>query len=304
MDKNQERWNRMKAEYENIPVPEEGLRRMERTIQEAKMEKKRRNRRNALRNTGLTVAAAFACVVVLANSSAKISMAMEKVPVLGAVVKAVTFREFKVDDNHYNADVKVPEILAEDENNSPELQENVEKINADIKTYTDAFIREFEEDMAKDGEGHEGLTVSYDVITDNDQLYTIKVSALQTAGSAAQSERYYHLDKVSGVELKLSDLFRSNSDYQTVISENIKEQMRTQMEADENKVYFLDDGYFENDNFKTIAADQNFYINNEGRLVIAFNEYEVAPGYMGSVEFVIPTEVIESILNPALHLIK
>ncbi len=42
--------------------------------------------------------------------------------------------------------------------------------------------------------------------------------------------------------------------------------------------------------------NQNFYINKEGKFVISFDEYEVAPGYMGVQEFIIPTEIISNIL--------
>jgi hypothetical protein len=48
--------------------------------------------------------------------------------------------------------------------------------------------------------------------------------------------------------------------------------------------------------FDSIAKDQSFYINNEGKLVISFDKYEVAPGYMGVVEFIIPSNVIADAL--------
>ncbi|MDE7061582.1 MAG: RsiV family protein, partial [Lachnospiraceae bacterium] len=41
------------------------------------------------------------------------------------------------------------------------------------------------------------------------------------------------------------------------------------------------------------TADRNFYLNAENKLVIVFDEYEVAPGSMGMPEFVIPEEVLE-----------
>ena len=94
--------------------------------------------------------------------------------------------------------------------------------------------------------------------------------------------------------MKLSDLFQDGSDYVTVISDNIKEQMRQKMKEDENNLYFLDDDMPEDD-FKSIAADQNFYINSADQLVIAFQEGDVAPMYMGTQEFVIPDEVIAGI---------
>lgn len=48
--------------------------------------------------------------------------------------------------------------------------------------------------------------------------------------------------------------------------------------------------------FETIKEDQNFYITEQGKLVIAFDKYEVAPGYMGLVEFEIPTELLSDVL--------
>ena len=49
---------------------------------------------------------------------------------------------------------------------------------------------------------------------------------------------------------------------------------------------------------------RTFYINSDGKLVIAFDEAEVAPASMGCPEFVIPTEVIQDMLNPGLALIQ
>ncbi|MOA66629.1 Anti-sigma-V factor RsiV [compost metagenome] len=54
--------------------------------------------------------------------------------------------------------------------------------------------------------------------------------------------------------------------------------------------------------FTSISKDQSFYINNDSKLVIVFNEYDVAPGAMGSVEFVIPTEVIAGDLVSQMYI--
>ena len=45
------------------------------------------------------------------------------------------------------------------------------------------------------------------------------------------------------------------------------------------------------ENFRQIAENQDFYVNTDGHVVICFNEYEVAPGYMGCVEFVLADTV-------------
>lgn len=48
---------------------------------------------------------------------------------------------------------------------------------------------------------------------------------------------------------------------------------------------------------KAITDETSFYINESGNIVICFNEGDVAPMYMGCVEFVIPDEAIKGIEN-------
>ena len=84
------------------------------------------------------------------------------------------------------------------------------------------------------------------------------------------------------------------ADYITPISENIKQQMQAQMDADENVYYWLNDE-IEEWNFKAITDETSFYLNENGNVVIGFNEGDVAPMYMGTVEFEIPAEVLSSI---------
>ncbi|HIR98371.1 MAG TPA: DUF3298 domain-containing protein, partial [Candidatus Merdisoma faecalis] len=66
--------------------------------------------------------------------------------------------------------------------------------------------------------------------------------------------------------------------------------------ADESKMYFIDSDMPESD-FQSITEDTTFYVNDSGKLVIVFDEYEVAPGSMGVVEFEIPTDVIQDIVQ-------
>ena len=45
-----------------------------------------------------------------------------------------------------------------------------------------------------------------------------------------------------------------------------------------------------------IQNKEQHYRLAEGKLVISFDKYEVAPGYMGMAEFTIPTEILSKIL--------
>ena len=105
------------------------------------------------------------------------------------------------------------------------------------------------------------------------------------------------VDKKSGKQITLKNLFKKGSGYIDRISDNIKEQMRAQMKENADVTYFVDD---ENNkfNFKSISNKTNFYVNEKGKLTLVFDKYEVAPGYMGMVEFSIPTgEIVDMVTN-------
>ena len=109
--------------------------------------------------------------------------------------------------------------------------------------------------------------------------------------------RYDTIDKKNEILLSLPMLFKDDQ-YIELISENIKEQMAAAMKSDPDASYYIDteDVQLPFEGFQSIQANHNFYINKDNRLVIAFDKHEVAPGYMGIQEFVIPTEVIDSCL--------
>ena len=74
----------------------------------------------------------------------------------------------------------------------------------------------------------------------------------------------------------------------------LKQQMKEQMAADENKIYWLDSDMPEWD-FTSITDNTSFYLNQNNEVVVCFNEGDVAPMSMGCPEFVIPNEVLAGI---------
>lgn len=283
----------MKQEYDNIEIPDLCLERIHMGIDKAKMEKKRASKKHTIRNWAVSVTAAAVVLVVLPNTNQSIALAMEKIPVIGSIVKVVTFNRYEVKKGTMEAKVEVPQIETEQ---GKKGAEGVKILNQDIKAYTDTLIKQFNKDMEENKE-HESLEVSYKVITDNKKVFSLKITALETMASSAETVRYYHLNKETGNVIYLKDLFVEGADYVTPITNYIKKQMRQQMEKGEDRVYFIDSEDMPEEDFKKIKKNQNFYWNKDGSLIIAFDEYEVAPGYMGSPEFKIPEEVIKDILK-------
>ena len=298
-----ERLEKMKQEYEEIRIPAELRRRVEAGIQKGKEDGEeiiRMNKKSKLikfvRNTAGAVVAAMLAITIMANSGASIANAMMKIPVLGTIAEIVTFREYKDSTNDMTADVKIPEVSVKNEDGSVN-QVTTDAVNKSIQEYTDEIIAQYKADVeASGGEGKQLVDLEYEVITDSDRLFSIRFDKLQIMASGAESVKIYHIDKQTGQMINLKGLFKEDVNFIDPISDNIKKQMKEQMAADESKMYFIDSDMPESD-FQSITEDTTFYVNDSGKLVIVFDEYEVAPGSMGVVEFEIPTDVIQDIVQ-------
>lgn len=271
----------------------------EKYIEEAGKENMKQ--KNSTKTVVIKWAAAVAISVILPNVNGDIAKAMENIPVLGKYFEIVTFRNYEYKDEHNEAEVSIPKIELQ-EGATEQEKNTAENINKSVEEYAQGFVEQFKANLVSQEEGYQGLDISYDVITDTQSWLTVKVTALQVQASGYEQAKFYNVDKTTGKEIALADLFTEESDYVGVISENIIAQMKEQMEADEGSIYFFEGSGqdmtgMEEFNFKQIKEDQNFYKNEKGELVIAFDEYEVAPGYMGAVEFTIPSECLESILK-------
>lgn len=287
----EEKWNEIKQEYHTHNMNEEQVDHMKKNIQKAK-----KDQRHILRTIAAAAAAAAIIITILPNTSKSAAYAMSRIPILSKWVEVVTFRDYQYEDERHTADINVPEIKTDPKTDSPAgetIQKTAEEINAEIDSISKQLIEEFEEN-AKDQEGYQDMIVTSEVIATTEKYFTLKLICYQGAGSGAEWDYFYTIDLETGERLALKDLFQKNSDYMTPINESITAQMKSQMASDENIVYWIDSDIPEW-NFKTISDETGFYLNEKEELVICFNEGDVAPMYMGCVEFVIPKEALASI---------
>ncbi len=281
-----ERW---KKEYDSIKVPENMKEKMEEAVMRAKESKKRAKTKRIIRCAG-SAAAVFAFLLILPNTSRTAAAAMQRIPVLGDFFKVVTVREYQVEEDRYQADVKVPEVVPEEnggvsEETAQQAKETADAINIDIRQITDELIEEFKSTMEEFEDGYGDIMVDSEVLTDDEKWFSLGLVLYQGAGSGYERHRHYTIDKETGKRAALADFF--GDDYVAVVSEEVKEQMRQRMADDENVIYWIDYEDVPEWNFESIAEEQDFYVNKDGNVVVCFDEYEVAPGYMGCVEFVI-----------------
>lgn len=285
----------LRKEYEKHQMTDAQVKQLHRTIKEAgKMKEKRTG--------GIRFAVAAAAVVaglfvILPNTSGTIAHAMEQIPIIGQLVKVVTFRDYEYESDRNMADIEVPEIKPEEQLEDSTLQENIDRttaeINAEIQSITDELIAEFEKNLDEEM-GYQDVVVKSEVLATTPEYFTLKLICYQGAGSGYQWNYFYTIDLNTGERLQLKDIFEEGADYITPISENIKVQMQERMDADESVYYWLNDE-IEEWNFKAITDETSFYLNKRGNVVIGFNEGDVAPMYMGTVEFEIPADVLDGI---------
>ena len=281
----EEKLLKMKEEYQGIPVPEAAPGRVLAGINKAIKEKRKKFMMKVTKGTGITAAAAMLAIAAMANLSPVTANAMEEIPVLGAIAKVVTFRTYENTKDNYEAKIDIPKVSVNNKDN--------EGVNRSIEEYAQELIAEYEKEVAGNeaGQGHYSVTSGYDVVTDNDKYLSLRINTTVVMASGAESVKIFTIDKATGNVVTLKDLFKNRSDYITAISDNIKTQMKEQMAVDDSKMYFYNDGEASEEGFNQITEDENFYFNENGEIVIVFDEYEVAPGYMGAVEFTIPKSV-------------
>lgn len=299
MDK-QKRLEDCKGEYMALHMSDEQVEAMKQRMDLAKMDRRKRKLRRS-RTTWLSVAAAILFFLILPNSSVQMAYAMSRIPVIGEMVQVVIFRDYQYEKGRFRADVEVPELvmneLSVDEDLLPsiegELQNSMMGINEEIKKISNRFVIEFEKEL-RSQEGYLDVIIQPEVISTTEDYFTLKLIVYQGAGSGMEWNYFYTIDLKSGKRLVLSDLFKENVDYSMPIIENIVVQMREQMNQDENAMYWIDDEVEVLGVIK-INNETSFYVNEEGNIVIVFNEGDVAPMCMGVVSFEIPSEVTEDI---------
>lgn len=240
------------------------------------------------------IAAAAACFVfvtvfLLPNVSAGYAQALGQIPLLGDIVQVVTIRNYFYSDDNHEMNINVPQI-------SGENSEAADYINKSVSELTSEIISHFYDDLEITGSsGYGSIHVDYDTVMNSERWFTLKLSVSEIYATSNNYCRYYHIDKKNGNYVRLGDLFKTD-DFSSVLTQEIKRQMEAEMEKEEDSIYWLDDSAIGEDCI-TVEADRNFYWDENGDMVIVYDKYEVAPGYMGAPQFTVSKDVIKEILK-------
>lgn len=294
-----------KKNYEKIEIPKQLNERLKMVIQnyddeseyEAKQEAKEKKQKKqfSFKKWGCMAAVVVIAFIGMVNTSSTIAFAMYQVPIIGDFARLVTFRQYEYEDEYTQFDIQIPNV----ENTGNEQLEK--RINAEIEKKMSEVIekgqkeaQEYKELYLKNGGteeefGKAQIQASYEKkYSDNKILSFVIYSYDITQGMAngEQTATFYNIDLQTGNNFKISDFLGEN--YKEIANKSILKQMEERMKIDEQQIYF---GFTQEEKemglegFQSIEENQEFYINEKGNVVIVFDKYEIAPGYMGMPKF-------------------
>ena len=249
-------------------------------------------RSNRFKKAKIAVGISITLILGL-NALPAVAQNLREIPVLRSIVDVLTLNRFVAasTDGQITLDISVPTLEG--------AGEIGEDLNKKYLSIAEQEYQRFIQNLPEADSGvswHEAVIGDYEILWQDDEIVVIKNWMAYLAGSGYQVVNYDVVDIKNQLILNLPALFKKDS-YIKIITEEVIRQMREQMKVPNGNFYWIDPVDSPGGEvFSEIAANQPFYINANRQLVITFGEYEVAPGYVGTPEFVIETRLIKDIL--------
>ena len=263
------------------------------------MKKIRRRKKYMLKRT----AAAAAAVIVVFTAGLNVNEAFAEtaasLPVIGQLAKVLTVRSYHGGEGDFNIDMEIPAIESagsgeiSDTEFTEKINSEIEKISDEYMTQAKAEFEDYKEAFFATGGTEEewndrkmDIIIDYDIKYQSNPILSLELKTAKGWVAAAEERHYYNLDLSADRELKLEDVL--GEDWKEICNRETDRQIREQIASDDSLSYF---GYGDNgltaEKFTSVEEDTDFYINADGKVVLVFPEYSIAPGYMGVREFAV-----------------
>lgn len=278
-----------KEVYEAIKVPEE----LNYVVNKAILDKKKKEKSVLIyvKYAVTTVACTFLTFIFMLNVNSSFATNISEIPIIGDMAKVFTIKEVNEEDKTKLINAKIP-ALENTGNTELEKRINYEimlKIN-EILDEVEKRAAEYKEAVIATGGNEEDyqpidIQIDYKVGYSTDKVVSFIISKSETLANAYTELYFYNVDIETGKKLNLRDIF--GNEYKQIVDETIYKEIEERSKNPENIYFTADEGGFEG-----IENEyQDFYINSDGKVVIVFEKYKIAPGYMGTQEFVIDKQI-------------
>lgn len=159
---------------------------------------------------------------------------------------------------------------------------NDDKIKMDINTLIfktiDNYLDEIKEFDKNPNTEHKLIVdINFENYFSDANIISFSINSTQILADSYLQKKFFTINLNTGEIYNVEHFL--GSDYQNIILTTVKKQIA---EKDPNLTYFDE----EVNNLK-ISSDQPFYINKDNQVVVVFNQFQIAPGYMSLPEFII-----------------
>lgn len=167
-----------------------------------------------------------------------------------------------------------------------------EKIKKDVLNFYEVSFKEaqsFLENFQLD-ESDFFADASFEIKKNTPSMISILVKYHKYSGGAHAYYEYvpYNIDLRNGNNFSLKEIFKKEVDYKQIIDKEIEKQIK-ELGKNDKDLYKIYDFY-------GIKENQKFYIE-DGKIIIYFDLYDIAPYAMGIPEFPIVIENIKNIIK-------
>lgn len=278
-----------KEVYEAIKVPNE----LNYVVNKAILDKKKKEKSVLIyvKYAVTTVACTFLTFIFMLNVNSSFATNISEIPIIGDMAKVFTIKEVNEEDKTKLINAKVPAL---ENTGNTELEK---RINYEIMLKMNEILEEAEKRAAEYKEavietgGNEydyqpiNIQIDYKVGYSNDKVVSFMISKSETLANAYTEIYFYNVDIETGKKLNLRDVL--GNEYKQIVDTTIYKEIEERSKNPDNIYFTADEGRFEG-----IENEyQDFYINSDGKVVIVFEKYKIAPGYMGTQEFVIDKQI-------------
>ena len=183
-------------------------------------------------------------------------------------------------EKHYETEgtivtVKIPHVVNVKDDKVKKV------INKLITQAIDDFTNEFKEFDKEPNTEHKLIAdITFQNYYSDDKIISFSINATQIMADSYLQKKFYTVDLKTGVVYNIEHFL--GSDYQNIVKKSVQQQIAENKEKYPNLMYF-DEAV---NNLK-ITNEQPFYINKDNQVVVVFNQFEIAPGYMSLPEFII-----------------
>lgn len=277
--------------YEEIAIPEELSERVQEAVKN--FEKKNKTIKRHQRHTLLKKSAGVAAVIAISfttllNTSTTFAKNIRDVPIIGAVAKVLTFRDYEKAGEDLKISVKIPsiEMISQDTNGLTDaINQEIYRLCQQYADESQQRAEEYKQAFMDTGGTEEDwkahnleISVWYDISSQTEAYLSLAIMGTESWNSANNSVKYYNIDLNAQKIVSLEDLLGKN--YKEIANESIQKQIPIKSQEIDIPFWSPEEG-----GFTGISDENRFYINEAGNPVIVFEKYEIAPGAAGAVEF-------------------